>query len=41
MSNEALTLERWRLVLGRFARKQLPAGLSERQKRMETALDYL
>ena len=29
-------------MLGRFARKQLPsAGLSERQKRMETALDYL
>ncbi|MES2571231.1 MAG: VWA domain-containing protein [Verrucomicrobiota bacterium] len=42
MNNDATTLERWRLVLGRFARKQLPCGgLSQQQQRMEAALDYL
>lgn len=41
MSAPDTTLERWRLVLGRFAKKQLPGGLSSRQQRMEAALDYL
>ena len=35
------TLARWRLVLGRFAEKQLPAPLSGREARMEAALDFL
>jgi Mg-chelatase subunit ChlD len=35
------TLNRWRLVLGRFAEKRLPCGLDERQERMEAALDFL
>jgi Mg-chelatase subunit ChlD len=35
------TQARWRLVLGRFAEKQLPGGLSPREGRMEAALDFL
>ena len=35
------TLARWRLVLGRFADKQLTAPLSDHEKRMEAALDFL
>ncbi len=35
------THARWRLVLGRFAEKQLPGGLFGRDARMEAALDYL
>ena len=35
------TVARWRLVLGRFAEKQLPGGLSVREGRMEAALDFL
>lgn len=35
------TQTRWRLVLGRFAEKRLPGGMSTREKRMEAALDYL
>jgi Mg-chelatase subunit ChlD len=41
MSTNATTLERWRLVLGRFSKKQIPGGLSGQQQRMEAALDYL
>ncbi len=41
MSTPSRTLERWRLVLGRFAKQQLPANLSRQQRRMEAALDYL
>jgi len=41
MSTPSTTLERWRLVLGRFAKQQLPASLSGQQQRMEAALDYL
>jgi Mg-chelatase subunit ChlD len=41
MSTSSQTLERWRLVLGRFAQPQLPANLSSQQQRMEAALDYL
>jgi Mg-chelatase subunit ChlD len=35
------TLARWRLVLGKYARDQLPASLSLEQQRIETALDFL
>lgn len=41
MSEESVVLERWRLVLGRFATKQIPGGQGSRQQRMEAALDYL
>ncbi len=41
MSTPSKTLERWRLVLGRFAKQQLPADLSRQQQRMNAALDYL
>lgn len=34
-------IERWRLVLGKFAQQQLPTSLSRQQRRMEAALDYL
>jgi Mg-chelatase subunit ChlD len=37
----ASTLTRWRLVLGRFAERQLAAELSAREQRMEAALDFL
>ncbi len=33
--------ERWRLVLGRFAKDKLPGDLSTQQRRMEAALDFL
>jgi Mg-chelatase subunit ChlD len=35
------TLTRWRLVLGRFAEKELSVPLSSREARMEAALDFL
>jgi Mg-chelatase subunit ChlD len=35
------TLARWRLVLGKYARDQLPAAMSLEQQRIETALDFL
>ena len=35
------TLARWRLVLGKYARDQLPASMSLEQQRIETALDFL
>jgi Mg-chelatase subunit ChlD len=41
MSMPSTALERWRLVLGRFAKQQLPADISAQQQRMEAALDYL
>jgi Mg-chelatase subunit ChlD len=41
MSTPSTALERWRLVLGRFAKQQLPADISAQQQRMEAALDYL
>src|SRR5260370_138121 len=34
-------MTRWRLVLGRFAEKQLQGPLSAREARMEAALDFL
>src|SRR2546423_298938 len=39
--NEAELLSRWRLVLGRFAEKQISCPLSARAARMEAALDFL
>lgn len=41
LESRSTALERWRLVLGRFAKKQLPGELGSRQQRMEAALDYL
>ncbi len=35
------TAERWRLVLGRYAQEQLPAGTGERFQRLDAALDFL
>jgi Mg-chelatase subunit ChlD len=35
------TLARWRLVLGKYARDQIPAGMSVEQQRIENALDFL
>src|SRR5262249_11352209 len=35
------TLARWRLVLGKYARDQLPVGMSAEQQRVENALDFL
>jgi Mg-chelatase subunit ChlD len=35
------TLARWRLVLGKYAREQIDAGMSGNQQRMEGALDFL
>jgi len=35
------TLARWRLVLGKYAKDQIPAGLSAEQLRIENALDFL
>ena len=35
------TLGRWRLVLGKYARDQIPAGMSAQQQRIENALDFL
>lgn len=39
MNNPALA--RWRLVLGKYARDQLPVGMSAEQQRVENALDFL
>jgi Mg-chelatase subunit ChlD len=38
---EEQTLARWRLVLGKYARDQIPAGMSVQQQRIENALDFL
>jgi Mg-chelatase subunit ChlD len=38
---DATILERWRLILGRFAQEQLPAPPDATRQRMEAALDYL
>ncbi len=35
------TLARWRLVLGKYARDQLPVGMTLEQQRIESALDFL
>ena len=35
------TLARWRLVLGKYAKDRIQAGMSAEQMRMETALDFL
>src|SRR4029453_119275 len=35
------TLARWRLVLGKYSRRQLPSGMTVQQKRIENALDFL
>ena len=35
------TLARWRLVLGKYARDQIPANLTLPQQRIENALDFL
>jgi Mg-chelatase subunit ChlD len=35
------TLARWRLVLGKYARDQIPAAMSLQQQRIENALDFL
>ncbi|HJX90137.1 MAG TPA: VWA domain-containing protein [Pyrinomonadaceae bacterium] len=35
------SLARWRLVLGKYARDQIPAGMSAQQQRIENALDFL
>jgi Mg-chelatase subunit ChlD len=41
-SDDNQSLARWRLVLGRFAEKSLPAaGMSARGARLDRALDYL
>lgn len=39
--DDPIILERWRLVLGRFAKERIPCALGTRQQRMEAALDYL
>jgi Mg-chelatase subunit ChlD len=41
MSADSVILERWRLMLGRFAKNQIPRCAGDRQQRMEAALDYL
>jgi Mg-chelatase subunit ChlD len=38
---ESATLARWRLVLGKYAKDQIHAGMSADQMRMENALDFL
>lgn len=40
-SAKETTLTRWRLVLGKYAKDQLQAGLSLEQQRIENALDFL
>src|ERR1700761_2489309 len=35
------TVQRWRMVLGRYAQDKLPGTLSANQQRMEQALDFL
>lgn len=39
--NNAATLARWRLVLGKYARDRIGVGMSAEQQRIETALDFL
>src|SRR5215468_6501803 len=34
-------LARWRLILGKYARDQIPAPMSLQQERIEKALDFL
>ena len=41
MNNDPAILQRWRLVLGRFAKERIPQPLDATQQRMEAALDYL
>jgi uncharacterized protein with von Willebrand factor type A (vWA) domain len=41
LSTNSTTLERWRLVLGRFGKSRLPGAQSDQHRRMEAALDYL
>jgi Mg-chelatase subunit ChlD len=38
---DPISLDRWRLVLGRFATSRLPSRGDAQQQRMEAALDYL
>ncbi len=40
-SVSAQSINRWRLVLGKYAQDKLPGGLSPDQQRIERALDYL
>jgi len=40
-NNPELTLTRWRLVLGKYAKDQLPVGMSVEGQRVENALDFL
>lgn len=39
--NNANTLARWRLVLGKYARDRIDTGMTLEQQRIETALDFL
>ena len=39
--NQAATLARWRLVLGKYARDRIEVGMSAEQQRIESALDFL
>jgi len=41
MTESQTSLARWRLVLGKYARDQIPMGMSLQQQRMEDALDFL
>jgi len=41
MTRQHATLARWRLVLGKYAKDQISAGMSTEQQRMEDALDFL
>lgn len=40
-NDKANTLARWRLVLGKYARDQINVGMTPREQRIETALDFL
>jgi Mg-chelatase subunit ChlD len=40
-AQHSTTLARWRLVLGKYAKERIPAGMSAEQMRMEDALDFL
>src|SRR5881396_204179 len=40
-SVEEKTLARWRLVLGKYARDRIDAGMSSEEQRIEAALDFL
>jgi len=39
--NESANINRWRLVLGRFAQRQLRPRLSREEKRVDRAMDFL